>query len=145
MNNLPDRQIELAREFQIALVMRGDCLNRAGAVTEQNVIGYPDRNFLVVRRIDRERAGEDAGFFFRELGALEIAFSRGAFAIFADCRPLLFGHDLLDQRMFGREHHVSRAVKCVWPRRKYADFFIVIVDLEIDFGAFAPADPVSLK
>src|SRR5256885_8147839 len=47
--------------------------------------------------------------------------------------------------MFRREHHVSRAVKRVWACRENANFFVVTVDLEIDFGAFAAPDPISLK
>src|ERR1041384_733542 len=83
LNNLAHRQIELAREFQIALVMGRNSLNCAGAVTEQNVIRDPDRDFFFVRGIDRECAGEDAGFFLRELGAFKIALARRLFSIFA--------------------------------------------------------------
>ena len=45
--------------------------------------------------------------------------------------------------MFRRQHHVGGAVKRVRSRGEYPDFFVV--DLEIDFRAFASADPVSLE
>ena len=56
---------------------------------------------------------------------------------------MLFGHDQIDQRMFRREHHVGGAVKRVRSRGEYPDFFVV--DLKIDFRAFASADPISLE
>ena len=43
------------RELEVALVVRGHGHDRAGAVLHQHVIGHPDRNSLVVHRIDRER------------------------------------------------------------------------------------------
>src|SRR5215475_3647506 len=43
LNDLADRQIEFAREFQVALVVRGNGLNSTGAVAQQNVIRDPDR------------------------------------------------------------------------------------------------------
>src|SRR5690242_18124243 len=47
--------------------------------------------------------------------------------------------------MLRREHHVSRAIECVWPRSEHANLRIVIGDLEIDLGAFASTDPIALK
>ena len=120
-------------------------MDRAGAVTEQNVIGNPDRNFFLVGGVDRECAGKDTGFFFREICPLEITLARGAFAIFADNRPLLFGHYLINEGMFRSEHHVCRAVQSVGPRREDANSRVVTVDLEFDLGAFAAPDPVALE
>ena len=96
LNNLANWQIKFARKFEIALVVRRHGHDRAGAISEQNVIGDPDRNFLVVDRIDRERAGEDASLLFCQLSAFEIAFARSLRSIFANGRPLLFGHDKID-------------------------------------------------
>jgi len=69
---LSNRQIEFARKLEVALIVRGNSLDRAGAVTKEDIISDPDWNFLAIRGIDRECAGEDAGFFFSELGPLEI-------------------------------------------------------------------------
>ena len=144
LNNLSDRQIKFARKLEIAFVVCRHGLDRAGAVAEQNVVGDPNRSFFFVRRIDRVSAGEDAGFFFRELGPLEIAFARSFFPILANGRPLLFRHDEVDQGMLRCEHHIGRAIKRVGSRGENAYPRVVIVDLEIDFRAFAAADPVSL-
>ena len=56
-----DRELELARELEVALVVRGHGHDRAGAVAHQHVVGDEDRDALVVRGVDRERADEDAG------------------------------------------------------------------------------------
>ena len=71
-----NRQVELLREFEIALVVRGHGHDRAGAVAHQHVVGDPDRDLLVVHRIDRVGAGEDAGLLLRQFGPLEIALAR---------------------------------------------------------------------
>src|ERR1700694_1912924 len=47
--------------------------------------------------------------------------------------------------MLRREHQERPAVKRVRASREYADLLFVIVDLEIDFRAFAFSDPVSLE
>src|SRR5207245_10060309 len=92
---------------------------------------------------DLVSAGKNAGFFLRQLSPFKIAFAGSLFSIIADGRPLLFGHDQIDQRMFRREHHVGGAVKRVRSRGEYPDFFVV--DLKIDFRAFASADRISLE
>src|ERR1043165_9914961 len=100
-------------------------------------------------------ASEDAGFFIGQFGAFEIALTRGPLAIFTDGRPLLLGHNHVDQRMFGRENHVGSAVKGVRTRRKDADLVAAVVDRgtvsvrsryrEIDLRPFAFSNPVALE
>ena len=111
-----DWQIKLSRELEIALVMRRHGHDRAGAVTHQHVIRDPDRHALAVHRIDRERAGEDAGLLFREIRPLEIRFRRDLRAVCFN-RPLVVrrSSSLIDERMLRREHHVRRAVERVGP------------------------------
>src|SRR5947209_7981137 len=148
LHHFADRQVEFAREFEITFIVRRHGVNRAGAITEQNVIGDPDRDLLVVRGIDRECSGENTGFFFRKLGPFEIAFARGPLAIFANCRPLFFGYNLINQRMFRRENQVSRAVDRVWAGCKNADSVAGIGDAGydvIDLSALAASNPVLLE
>ena len=59
-HDLPDRQPVALREVEVALVVRGDGHDRAGAVPHQDVVGDPDRDPLVVHRVDGLAAGEDA-------------------------------------------------------------------------------------
>ena len=144
-DNVDNFQSELARKFEISRVVPRHAHNRARAVTEQNIIGGPDRNFFIVYRVDRIGAGEDAGFLFGEIGALEIALPRRAFTIFAHRRPLFFCDDKIDKRMLWREHHVGRAVKRIGTSRENADFLFAVVDPEIDLCAFTAPDPIALK
>ena len=124
--------------------MGGHAHDCASSVTEQNVIRDPDWNLLIVYRIGRISPGEHAGFLFRKLSPFQVAFACGALAILSNRRPLLFGNKSLDKWMLGRQHHVSRAVKCVRPSSEDADF-LFLVEHEFDFRAFAATDPVSLK
>ena len=79
-----DVEIELLGEFEIALVVRRDGHDGAGAVADQHVVGDPDWDRLAVDGIDRVGAGEDAGLVFGELSAIEIALAGGGFAILLD-------------------------------------------------------------
>ena len=65
-----DGNIKLAGELKVALIVRGNRHNRAGTVACQDVVGDPDRDRLVVDRVDRIGAGEDAGL--GALGALAL-------------------------------------------------------------------------
>ena len=47
--------------------------------------------------------------------------------------------------MLRREHQERPAIKRVRPGCKHAYFLFVLVDLEIDFRAFAFSDPISLQ
>src|SRR5439155_15065254 len=102
--------LEFFREFEVAFVMRRDTADRSSSVTEQYVIRDPDWNLLPARWVNCVRTGEHACLFFRQIGAFEIAFTCGSLSIFAHSWPLLFGYNLLDERMFGREHQERAAV-----------------------------------
>src|SRR5204863_369484 len=117
--------------------------NRAGAIAEQHIISDPDRDLLFIRWINGMGAGKNAGLFLREFRSFKLAFAGGLLAIFADRRPLLLGHDEIDKWMFRREHQESSAIKRVRPGCKHPYFLFVLVDLEIDFRAFAFSDPIS--
>ena len=73
-----DRQAKLLGEFEVAFVVCRHGHDRAGAVADQHVVGDPDRHRLAVHRIDRVAAGEDAGLFLRQFGAIEIALAAAA-------------------------------------------------------------------
>ena len=49
----PHRQVEGPGEVQVALVVRRDRHDRAGAVVGQDVVGSPDRDLLATDRVDR--------------------------------------------------------------------------------------------
>jgi len=91
LNDNHSWQIKLPRKLQIAFVMRGHTTDRPCPVTGQHIISDPDWNLFIVCRINRVRSGEYAGLAFREVGAFEIAFARGPFAILAHRGPLLLG------------------------------------------------------
>ena len=93
LHDYADRQIEFSSKLQIALVVRGHAHDCARAVTKQHIIRGPNRDPLVVRRIDRVRACENAGFVLRQIRSLQVALSRSALTILANIRPLLFCDD----------------------------------------------------
>src|SRR5262249_45794699 len=47
--------------------------------------------------------------------------------------------------MFRREHQERTAIKRVRTRCEHANFLVAFADLEIDFRAFASANPVALQ
>ena len=120
----PHRQIERAREVEIALVVRGHGHHGAVAVVRQHVVRRPDRQPLPVDRVDRVPLEEDAGL--RPIRALALDLARAAHA-----RKVILEPDAHVGRrargQFGGEIAVGRhdeergAVQRVGPRREHGD------------------------
>ncbi len=68
---------------------------------------------LVVDRVDRIGAGEDAGLRFGEVGAVEVGLLTGVGDVGLDRRALLVGGDLGHQQVFGGKDAVGGAEKGV--------------------------------
>src|SRR4029450_9225228 len=83
LNNNDERQIEFFCEFQITFVVCGHATNRPRTITNQHIVSDPDWYLCAGFGIDLVRAGEDTGFVFGQIGAFEIAFACGPFAILA--------------------------------------------------------------
>jgi len=144
-DDLDDRQAELLRELPVALVVRGDGHDRAGAVAHQHVVRHPDRDFPPGRGVDRAHAVDfDAGLLLVELGALEVRLVRGELAVERD---LLEVSNLpavaLDQRMLRRHDHVGRAEQRVRPGCEHAQR-VPGRERKVDLRALGAADPVAL-
>src|SRR5439155_548828 len=92
------------REREVALIVRGHGHDRARSVSDQDVVGDPDRNLLTVDRVDRERAGGNTGLlpFGRE--TVDLRLLARALGVRLDLRAVLRRRDARDQRMLRREH-----------------------------------------
>src|SRR4051812_19027784 len=101
--------------------MPRDAHDGAGPVSHQNVVGDPDRDLLLVDRIDRVSADEYAGLFLRQVGPFQIGLGLDLLPIFRDVLLPVWSRQLVDQRMLGGEHHVVRTVKGVVPGRENPD------------------------
>ncbi len=62
----------LPGELEVALVVRWHGHDRARAIARQHIVGDPDRDALVVDRIDRIATGPDAGLFLIGRLALDL-------------------------------------------------------------------------
>ena len=76
LHGADDRQVEDLGELPVALVLAGHRHDRAGAVADQHVVGDEDRDLLAVDRVDRERAGEDAGLLLGVGLPLQVGLAR---------------------------------------------------------------------
>ena len=137
--------MEFGSEFEVALVVRGDGHDGSCAVAHEDIVGYPDRDFLAVDGIDGEGAGEDAAFFLVEFGAVEVALGGDGGFVFFDGFALFGSGDGGNERMLWREDHVGRAEECVRACREDLHFARRVFDLEFNQGSLATADPVSLE
>ncbi len=72
MDYLANLQPEGLRELEVALVVGGYRHDRAGSISHEHVVRYPDRNALAVDRIDGHRAGRDAGLLAVRRGAVDL-------------------------------------------------------------------------
>ena len=119
LHHRTDGQIELLRKLPVALVVRGHGHDGPGAVAHQHVVRDPHGNPLAVDRVDRVRAGEHAGFFLGEFGALQVGLPADLGAVLGDGLLVLVRREHVHQRMLGREHHVRRAEERVGPRGEH--------------------------
>ncbi len=102
-----DGQVELQSEHEVAFVVSGHRHDGARPVTDEHIVGNPDRNLFAVDRIDGKGAGKDAGLLLGQLGAFQIAFLGGLGLVFPQ------------QRMLGSEYHIGGAKQRVRPGREY--------------------------
>jgi len=93
LHHFANGQMEFSRKLEVAFVVSGHAHNRAGSITKQDIIANPDRNPLVVYRIDCVSAGENARLFLRQFRSFQVALARCPLAIVAHSWPVFFGYD----------------------------------------------------
>ena len=144
LNDALDRNMELDREIEVAGIVRGNRHDRAGTVRDQHIVGNPDGNPVAVDGIDGVSAGKDAGLFIVEPGSVEVAFGCNHLAVVLDRLSAFRRRDGVNDRVFGSEHHISRAEQRIGTRREDRHLLLCSVDPESDLRAFGLADPVAL-
>ena len=134
-----------SREREVALVVRGHGHDRAGAVVHQHVVGDPDRDALVVHRVDGVEAGEDAGLLLA--GGALLALRRRGVARVRRAARRRSGARSASRSTSGCSGASTKNVapKSVsGPRREDRDVLVELLDPEQDLGALGAADPVAL-
>ena len=139
LHDLPDREIERRREFEVALVVRRDGHDRPGPVVGQDVVRDVDRQPLAVDGVDRMETGEDTRLLGR-LRALHGLLRPGPAHVVAN----LVGVDSGDELVLGRQDEERRAVERVGARREDGNVLVQLLDPEEDLRALRAADPVAL-
>ncbi len=144
-----DRQAELDCEREVALVVRGDGHDRAGAVAAEHVIGDEDRDALAVDRVDRLGAQHHAGLLAIGREAIDLGPPARLGDVGRHLGPTVRVGQSLDERMLGGEDHERRPEERVragreHPKRVAARLVGVGRDPERELGALGPADPVRL-
>src|SRR5688572_30635657 len=132
-----NRQAELARKLEVALVMCGNGHHRTRAVVTQDEIRDPHRHRLTRERIDGANARIETVLFDLStdargtiLRAKRLDFLAKRARIGGTLREL--GHE----RMFGAEQHERRSENRVDPRGKDLDARVrIAIDREADAGA----------
>ena len=126
-HHLPDRQAERLREGEVALVVGRNGHDGAGAVLDQHVVGDPDRDRLVVDRVDHVAPREDARLDLVGVHAIGDRRSGAAADVGHHLVLALAAADqVLHQRVLGRQHEEGRAEQRVGAGREDGQ-----VDLEV--------------
>ena len=130
-------------ECIVAAVMCRNGHDSTGSVAGQYIVADPDGHGIAGERVDGIRTAECTGngtvgdtFTFRTLFS---AFQISVYFLF-----LLRSRQLCDQFAFGSQNHESNTEHGVGTGCKDGKFEVAIFYLELDFGSFAAADPVTL-
>ena len=115
-------QLKFPGELVVALVMGRDRHDRARAVSHQHVVRNPDRDALVVDRVDGIAACEDAGLLFIGGFALNIRLPGGLFLVGCHFGLFIGSSDLVHERMLRREDHEGCAPERVRSSGEDLDF-----------------------
>ena len=121
LDDRDDLQPELARESEIALVVRRHSHDGASAVGHQHVVGDPDRDVRTIHRVCGICTSKDTRLFLVGRLALNIRLAGGLFFVNFHFFLMLRRSELLHQRMFRREHHESGAPQRIRPGGKDLD------------------------
>ncbi|MPM59035.1 hypothetical protein SDC9_105873 [bioreactor metagenome] len=118
--------------------------HRPGAVVGQHVVGGVDRQLLVVDRVGRVTAEEDAGL--GPLGGLplDVGDPLGRLEVLLERGTLRGGADLIGQLGLGSDDEERGTEKGVGSGGEDGDRAVVALDGEVDVGALGAADPVAL-
>src|SRR6202011_5829180 len=119
--------------------------DRPGAVRDEYVVGYPDRDLLAVDGVDRESPGCNAGLLALSRHALDLGLLARARDVLANASPVLLRRDLLHERVLRRQDHERRSEQRVRSRRVDAyRLALVAGHREIDLGPLTAPNPVGL-
>ncbi len=142
------RNVVLACELEVALVMRGDAHDGARAIGVQHVVGGPDLDAVAGQTVDAVRAGEHAGLRALRRLALDLGRARGSIEVRLDLGAAVFGRELPHERVLWRQHHKGHAAERVGARSEDADLVGPVrrgrLEGERHLGALGAADPVAL-
>ncbi len=132
-----DGDAVLSAELEVALVVRGDGHDRAGAVFHQHKVADPDGDALGAIRIESVEAGEEADL-------LDVRGVLGVLGLPGGGAHGGGSGEILRERMLRRENHAGGAVDGVDSGGEDADGLGGPFEVEIDLGAVGAADPVAL-
>ena len=144
LNHRAHRQAVGAGEGEVTLVVRRHRHDGAGAVGHQHVVGDPDRDVLVVDRIDRVGAGERAALVPARRLAFDVGLAGGAGHVRLHLGAPRRRGELGHQRMLGGQHHEGGAPQGIGPGGEHLQGGAVLGP-ERHVRALAAADPVGLQ
>ena len=119
LNDRDNLRAEALCELVVALVVRRNRHNRAGAVAHHDIVRNENRNLLAADRIDGRNAFDaDTCLVLDELGALKLGFT-GSFLAVSEhgVHVLNLRRELVNQRVLGRNDHEGHAEERVTARR----------------------------
>ena len=137
-----NRQIVFGGELPVALVVRRNRHNGAGAVLHQHEVGDPDWHFVAGQRMDGEQTGCHAFFLHRR----HLCFGDFGVAAFGDkvSQHRVAHRRLQRQRMASGDRDVGSAQEGVRTRGVNGHFLFAVGNVEGDLDPFGTANPVAL-
>ncbi len=144
-DDLADRQVECLGELEVALVVRGDGHDRAGAVVHEDVVGDEHGDLLAIHGVGDGAPERDARLLAVLGGAVLGRLARGLGDVLAD--RLLVGRagcERVEVGVLGGEDEEGRAEEGVGAGGEDGEVDAGLLAGEDDLRALRAADPVAL-
>ena len=110
-------------------------------VADEDVIGYPNRDFLPVHGVDAIASGKDARLVLGQVGTVQVALLGGGLDVCLHFISFSVDHELFEQGVFGSHNHVGRPEQSIGAGRVDFEFLVRSIDSKLYFGTLGSSDP----
>ncbi len=127
------RKTKFLCKFKVPCIMGRYRHNCSSAVSGKYIIGYPNRYWLLINRINGKPAGKYSGFFLCQISTVKIGFQRSSFYVIVNPVFIFFCCYFFNERMLWSYYHIRCSEQGVGTCGKNCQILVQPFNSEIDF------------